>query len=141
MRIVCLLEYLVKHIGQIMEYKQIYEAVWKEPYACEKNNIMTHISHLRAKIESDPTHPRYIENIRGVGYRFKKFINFSMCSYNFNVAVRLSINLQYQGNQVVIFYGSNSWSYTRLGRIDDLTGWKTALGDGDITVTFALEEV
>lgn len=64
-----------------------------------------------------------------------------MCSYNFNVAVRLSINLQYQGNQVVIFYGSNSWSYTRLGRIDDLTGWKTALGDGDITVTFALEEV
>ena len=46
----------------------------------------------------------------------------------------------YQGNQIVIFYGSNSWSYTRLGRIDDLTGWETALGDGDVTVTFALEE-
>ena len=28
----------------------------------------------------------------------------------------------YQGNQIVIFYGSNSWSYTRLGKIDDLTG-------------------
>ena len=46
----------------------------------------------------------------------------------------------YQGNQIVIFYGSNSWSYTRLGRIDDLTGWEAALGDGDVTVTFALEE-
>ena len=46
----------------------------------------------------------------------------------------------YQGNQIVIFYGSNSWSYTRLGRIDDLTGWKSALGDGDVTVTFSLEE-
>lgn len=46
----------------------------------------------------------------------------------------------YQGNQIVIFYGSSSWSYTRLGRIDDLTGWETALGDGDVTVTFALEE-
>lgn len=46
----------------------------------------------------------------------------------------------YQGNQIVIFYGSNSWSYTRLGRIDDLTGWETALGNGDVTVTFALEE-
>ena len=46
----------------------------------------------------------------------------------------------YQGNQIVIFYGSNSWSYTRLGRIDDLTGWETAPGDGDVTVTFALEE-
>lgn len=46
----------------------------------------------------------------------------------------------YQGNQIVIFYGSNSWSYTRLGRIDDLTGWESALGNGDMTVTFSLEE-
>ena len=46
----------------------------------------------------------------------------------------------YQGNQIVIFYGSNSWSYTRLGKIDDLTGWKDALGSGDVTVTFSMEE-
>ena len=46
----------------------------------------------------------------------------------------------YQGNQIVLFYGSNSWSYTRLGKIDDLTGWEQALGDADVTVTFSLEE-
>ena len=45
----------------------------------------------------------------------------------------------YQGNQIVIFYGSNSWSYTRLGHIGDLTGWEEALGGGDVTVTFSLE--
>lgn len=43
----------------------------------------------------------------------------------------------YNGNQIVIFYGSNSWSYTRLGKIDDLTGWEDALGGGDVTVTFS----
>ncbi len=45
----------------------------------------------------------------------------------------------YNGNQIVIFYGSNSWSYTRLGKIDDLSGWEDALGSGDIAVTFCLE--
>ena len=46
----------------------------------------------------------------------------------------------YQGNQIVMFYGSNSWSYTRLGHIEDLTGWEEALGSGDVTVTFSLED-
>lgn len=46
----------------------------------------------------------------------------------------------YNGNQIVIFYGSNSWSYTRLGKVDDLSGWKDALGSGDVTVTFSLKQ-
>ncbi len=46
----------------------------------------------------------------------------------------------YNGNQIVIFYGSNSWNYTRLGKIDDLLGWEEALGDGDIEVTFSMTE-
>lgn len=45
----------------------------------------------------------------------------------------------YNGNQIVIFYGSNSWSYTRLGKIDDLSGWKEALGSGDVKVAFSLK--
>ena len=46
----------------------------------------------------------------------------------------------YSGNQIVMFYGSNSWSYTKLGHIDDLTGWEAALGNGDITAVFSVAE-
>lgn len=45
----------------------------------------------------------------------------------------------YTGDQIVIFYGANSWRYTRLGHIDDLTGWEEALGSGDVTVRLSLK--
>ena len=47
----------------------------------------------------------------------------------------------YQGNQMVIFYGSNSWSYTRLGKIDGATAsnLRQFLGNGNITLTISLE--
>ena len=46
----------------------------------------------------------------------------------------------YNENNIVIFYGSHSWSYTKLGGITDLTGWEDALGIGDVTVTFSIEQ-
>ena len=47
----------------------------------------------------------------------------------------------YQGNNMVIFYGSNSWSYTRLGKIDGATASniKQFLGNGDITLILSLD--
>ena len=46
----------------------------------------------------------------------------------------------YSGNQIVMFYGSNSWSYTKIGRIDDLSGWTDALGSGSITAILTIVE-
>lgn len=46
----------------------------------------------------------------------------------------------YSGNNIVMFYGSNSWSYTRIGKIDDLTDWEKALGSGSITAVFTVAE-
>jgi len=47
----------------------------------------------------------------------------------------------YSGDQIVIFYGSNSWDYTRLGRITDKTASEMAelLGNGDVTITLSWE--
>lgn len=45
----------------------------------------------------------------------------------------------YNGNQIATYYGTNSWSFTRLGKIDDLTGWEDALGSGDVILTFSVD--
>ena len=44
----------------------------------------------------------------------------------------------YQGNQITIYYGTNSWSFTRLARIDDPVGLREKLGDGTVQVIFSL---
>ena len=46
----------------------------------------------------------------------------------------------YNGDNIVLFYGSNSWSYTRLGKVDDMTQseLKAFLGTGNITVTISI---
>ncbi len=47
----------------------------------------------------------------------------------------------YQGNSLVIYYDTNSWNFTRIGKIEGVTGEKLleVFGDGDVTVTFSLE--
>ena len=47
----------------------------------------------------------------------------------------------YSGSQIVVFYGSNSWAYTRLGKIADksATELKDLLGNGDVTITLTWE--
>ena len=48
----------------------------------------------------------------------------------------------YQGNQITIYYGVNSWSFTRLGKVQDLpqAQLKEILGSGNVTVTFSLRD-
>ena len=47
----------------------------------------------------------------------------------------------YSGDQIVLFYGSNSWSYTRLGRVTEMSEAELTelLGQGDVTITLSLE--
>ena len=44
----------------------------------------------------------------------------------------------YQGNQITIYYGTTSWNFTRLAKIDDPTGLREKLGEGTVQVTFSL---
>lgn len=62
----------------------------------------------------------------------------SLPTSNTHITTQSGDIVLYQGKQIVLFYGSNSWSYTPLGQVTDLTGWQEALGHGDVTVTFSL---
>ncbi|MCY6370733.1 response regulator transcription factor [Clostridium ganghwense] len=67
-----ILELLMDNAGKVYTKKQLYEAVWEEPYYGDDNTIMVHISHLRDKIEDNPKTPKYLKTVRGIGYKFEK---------------------------------------------------------------------
>ena len=67
-----ILQLLAQNPGQVFSKEQIYDIVWKEPYDGDYNIVMSHIRHIREKIEDDPSHPIYIQTVWGVGYRFNK---------------------------------------------------------------------
>ena len=67
-----ILQLLAQNPGQVFSKEQIYDIVWKEPYDGDYNIVMSHIRHIRAKIEDDPSHPVYIQTVWGVGYRFNQ---------------------------------------------------------------------
>ena len=64
----------------------------------------------------------------------------SLPTDNHNMTTSAGDIVLYNGNQIVMFYGQNSWSYTKIGKIDDLSGWQEALGKGEITVVFSILE-
>ena len=67
-----LLLFLAKNQGKILTKQQIYEEVWGEEYVYDDSNIMAIISRLRKKIEENPGSPKYIQTVKGIGYRFSK---------------------------------------------------------------------
>lgn len=62
----------------------------------------------------------------------------SLTTDNHQITTSAGDIVLYNSNQIVMFYGSNSWSYTKIGKIDDLSGWQEALGKGNITVVFSI---
>ena len=66
-----LLVYLIKHKNQAISKEQIFNAVWGEYNMGEIGTLAVHIRWLREKIEENPSSPKYIKTIWGMGYRFE----------------------------------------------------------------------
>jgi DNA-binding response OmpR family regulator len=65
-----LLLFLARHPGQAFTRNQIMDLVWRYSFYTDTSTVTVHIRRLRAKIEADPSRPRFIETVWGHGYRF-----------------------------------------------------------------------
>lgn len=65
-----LLEILVKNKGKILTRETLLDKIWGYEFIGETRTVDVHIRYLRKKIEEDDKNPKFIETIRGVGYRF-----------------------------------------------------------------------
>jgi two-component system KDP operon response regulator KdpE len=65
-----LLYHLVNNAGKLLSHENLLTKVWGREYRDDEQLLRLYITYLRQKIEADPSHPRYILNERGLGYRF-----------------------------------------------------------------------
>jgi two-component system KDP operon response regulator KdpE len=63
------LAFLIRHAGKVVTHRLLLAEVWGPQYKGETQYLHVFINRLRAKIEDDPAHPRYIATEPGVGYR------------------------------------------------------------------------
>lgn len=61
--------YMANHLEQIISKERFCDEVWGEDFIGFDNTIMVHIRRLREKIEDNPSKPKYIKNIKGLGYK------------------------------------------------------------------------
>jgi DNA-binding response OmpR family regulator len=64
------LAFLVRHRGQGLSAERLLERVWGYDHAGDARTVPVHVRVLRQKLEEDPSRPRRIETVRGVGCRF-----------------------------------------------------------------------
>lgn len=65
-----LLGALMMQAGKVVKRNDLIEGVWQTDWMGDTRTLDVHIRWLREKIEEDPSRPRYIHTVRGVGYRF-----------------------------------------------------------------------
>ena len=67
-----LLRTLWENRGRILTIDVLCAALWPGPLIGYENTLMVHIRRLRSKIEAEPSHPRYLLTVRGLGYRLRR---------------------------------------------------------------------
>ena len=64
-----MMKLFIDNVNHIFSKDMLYDLVWGEAII-DENAVMVYVNRLRQKIEDDPSNPKYLQNIRGLGYRF-----------------------------------------------------------------------
>jgi two-component system response regulator RegX3 len=65
-----LLEYLLRNVGRVLTRGQLIDRVWGADYVGDTKTLDVHVKRLRSKIEHDPSSPRHLLTVRGLGYKY-----------------------------------------------------------------------
>ncbi len=65
-----LLEYLLRNAGRVLTRGQLIDRVWGADYVGDTKTLDVHVKRLRSKIEPDPSAPRHLVTVRGLGYKY-----------------------------------------------------------------------
>ncbi len=66
-----LLELLLRNAGRVLTRGQLIDRVWGADYVGDTKTLDVHVKRLRSKIEPEPSNPRFIVTVRGLGYKFE----------------------------------------------------------------------
>ena len=59
------------HAGQVFTREQLMDSVWDYSFAADAGTVTVHMRRLRTKLETDPSRPRHLKTVWGVGYKFE----------------------------------------------------------------------
>ena len=65
-----IVEVLVRHPDQLVTQRQLLQHIWQAPVEIDTNLLRVHLTHIRRKLEPDPSRPRYFVTEPRMGYRF-----------------------------------------------------------------------
>ncbi|AJE32131.1 response regulator [Corynebacterium humireducens NBRC 106098 = DSM 45392] len=66
-----LLEYLLRNSGRVLTRGQLIDRIWGADYVGDTKTLDVHVKRLRSKIEEEPSRPKHLVTVRGLGYKFE----------------------------------------------------------------------
>ena len=66
-----LLEYLLRNAGRVLTRGQLIDRIWGADYVGDTKTLDVHVKRLRSKIEEEPSRPKHLVTVRGLGYKFE----------------------------------------------------------------------